>query len=133
MTDATATKTRSDEATEVRLDKWLWAARCFKTRGLAAESCDAGHVKVNGNSAKPSKSVRRGDRIEARTAGGMRVFEVVALSDRRGPAEEARKLYVDHSPPPPPREVVPGEVIRDRGAGRPSKRELRQIQKLRGY
>jgi ribosome-associated heat shock protein Hsp15 len=120
------------ELTEVRLDKWLWAARCFKTRGVAAEACDAGHVKLNGNSAKPAKSVRIGDRIEARTAGGLRVYEVVALSERRGPAEEARKLYVDHSPPPPPREAAP-LVVRDRGAGRPSKRELRQIQKLRGY
>lgn len=118
--------------TEVRLDKWLWAARCFKTRGVAAEACDAGHVKLNGNSAKPAKSVRLGDRIEARTPGGMRVFEVVALSERRGPADEARKLYVDHSPPPPPREEAP-VVVRERGAGRPSKRELRQIQKLRGY
>lgn len=117
--------------TEVRLDKWLWAARCFKTRGVAAEACDAGHVKVNGNSAKPAKPIRRGDRIEARTPGGMRVFEVVELSDRRGPAEQARKLYIDHSPPPPPKEE--GMVVRDRGAGRPSKRELRQIQKLRGY
>ncbi len=119
------------EMADVRLDKWLWAARCFKTRSIAAESCDAGHVKINGNSAKPSKLVRKGDRIEARTAGGLRVFEVVALSDRRGPAEQARALYVDHSPPPPPREE--GVVERDRGAGRPSKRELRQIQKLRGY
>lgn len=119
------------EMTEVRLDKWLWAARCFKTRSVAAEACDAGHVKLNANSAKPSKLVRKGDRIEARTEGGLRVFEVVALSDRRGPAEQARTLYVDHSPPPPPRDET--MVVRDRGTGRPSKRELRQIQKLRGY
>jgi ribosome-associated heat shock protein Hsp15 len=119
------------EMTEVRLDKWLWAARCFKTRSVAAEACDAGHVKLNANSAKPAKLVRKGDRIEARTEGGVRVFEVVALSDRRGPAEQARALYVDHSPPPPPRDET--MVVRDRGTGRPSKRELRQIQKLRGY
>lgn len=116
---------------EVRLDKWLWAARCFKTRSIAAEACDAGHVKLNGNSAKPAKSVRVGDRIEAKTEGGLRVFEVVALSDRRGPAEQARTLYVDHSPPPPPREEP--VVTRERGVGRPSKRDLRQIQKLRGH
>lgn len=119
------------EPTEVRLDKWLWAARCFKTRGVAADACDAGHVKVNGNSAKPSKAIRMGDRIEAHTPGGQRVFEVIALSDKRGPAAQARALYVDHSPPPPPRDDT--MVVRDRGAGRPSKRELRQIQKLRGY
>lgn len=126
MTTATA-----PALADVRLDKWLWAARCFKTRGVAAEACDAGHVKLNGNSAKPAKSVRIGDRIEARTEGGLRVFEVIALSDKRGPAEQARKLYIDHSPPPPPRDTT--MVERDRGAGRPSKRELRQIQKLRGY
>jgi len=116
--------------TEVRLDKWLWAARCFKTRSIAADACDAGHVKLNGQSAKPAKSVRVGDRVEARTEGGLRVFEVVALAERRGPAEQARTLYVDHSPPPPPREAP--VVTRERGAGRPSKREHRLIEKLRG-
>jgi ribosome-associated heat shock protein Hsp15 len=116
--------------TEVRLDKWLWAARCYKTRSIAADACDAGHVKLNGQSAKPAKSVRVGDRVEARTEGGLRVFEVIALAERRGPAEQARTLYVDHSPPPPPREVP--AVTRERGAGRPSKREHRQIEKLRG-
>jgi ribosome-associated heat shock protein Hsp15 len=116
---------------DVRIDKWLWAARCFKTRGLAAEACAAGHVKINGISAKPAKSVKIGDRLEVRTPGGLRVLEVAGLSDRRGPAEVARKLFVDHSPPPPPRE--PPVVVRERGTGRPSKREQRQIQKLRGY
>ncbi len=121
----------SGEMTQVRLDKWLWAARCYKTRSVAAEACDAGHVKISGTSAKPSKMVRKGDRIEARTEGGLRVFEVIGLADRRGPAEQARALYVDHSPPPPPRDEM--MQVRDRGAGRPSKRELRQIQKLRGH
>lgn len=121
----------NESLASVRIDKWLWAARCFKTRAVAAEACDAGHVKLNGAAIKPAKSVKLGDRIEARTEGGLRVFEVIALSDRRGPAEVARKLYVDHSPPPPPREIA--VVTRERGAGRPSKREQRQIQKLRGY
>ncbi len=119
------------EPAAVRLDKWLWAARCYKTRALAAEACDAGHVKMNGGTVKPAKPVRVGDRIEARTDGGLRVFEVVALAERRGPAEVARSLYVDHSPPPPPREIA--VVTRERGAGRPSKREQRLLQKLRGY
>lgn len=126
MSDEPVTMTEA-----VRLDKWLWAARCYKTRSIAAEACDAGHVKINGNSAKPSKVVRKGDRIEAKTPGGPRVFEVIALADRRGPAEQARALYVDHSPPPPLRDDT--MVVRDRGTGRPSKRELRQIHKLRGY
>jgi ribosome-associated heat shock protein Hsp15 len=116
---------------DVRVDKWLWAARCFKTRGLAAEACTAGHVEINGITAKPAKPVRVGDRLDVRTPGGLRVLEVVALSDKRGPAEAARKLYLDHSPPPAPRESP--LVVRERGTGRPSKREQRQIQKLRGY
>jgi ribosome-associated heat shock protein Hsp15 len=116
---------------DVRLDKWLWAARCFKTRGLAAEACAAGHVKLNGASVKPAKAVKIGDRLEVRTPGGLRILEVAALSERRGPAEVARTLFVDHSPPPPPRE--PQTVVRERGIGRPSKRDQRQIQKLRGY
>ena len=115
----------------VRVDKWLWAARCFKTRGVAADACSAGHVKLNGASAKPAKSVKVGDRLEVHTPGGLRILEVVAISDRRGPAEVARKLYLDHSPPPAPRESP--AVVRERGTGRPSKREQRQIQKLRGY
>jgi ribosome-associated heat shock protein Hsp15 len=125
MTDGTA------PAASVRIDKWLWAARCFKTRGVAADACAAGHVKLNGASVKPAKSVKVGDKLEVHTPGGLRILEVIALSDRRGPAEVARTLYLDHSPPPAPRESP--VVIRERGTGRPSKREQRQIQKLRGY
>lgn len=116
---------------DVRLDKWLWASRCFKTRGLAADACAAGHVKLNGTSAKAAKSVKIGDRLEVRTPGGLRILEVAALSDRRGSAEVARTLFVDHTPPPPPRD--PMVVVRERGTGRPSKRDQRQLQKLRGY
>jgi ribosome-associated heat shock protein Hsp15 len=117
---------------EVRVDKWLWAARCFKTRSGAATACTAGHVKLDGTAVKPAKSVRVGDRLEVRTPGGLRVLEVAALSDRRGPASVAKTLYVDHTPPPPPRELVEPLVRRDRGAGRPSKREQRLLRKLRG-
>lgn len=118
--------------TEVRIDKWLWAARCFKTRSMATKACDAGHVKLNGSSAKPSKVVRPGDRVEAVTPGGERILEVVALGDKRGPASEAQKLYLDHTPPPPPKEYVAPAATRERGAGRPSKRERRELEKLRG-
>ncbi|MCB9714577.1 MAG: RNA-binding S4 domain-containing protein [Myxococcales bacterium] len=117
---------------EVRVDKWLWAARCFKTRSLASAACTAGHVKIDGVSVKAAKTVRPGDRIEVRTPGGLRILEVAALGDRRGPASVARALYVDHTPPPPPKEVDVPVVTRDRGAGRPSKRELRQLRRLRG-
>ena len=118
---------------EVRLDKWLWAARCFKTRSGAATACTAGHVKLNGAAAKPAKMVRVGDRLEVRTPGGLRMLEVAALSDKRGPATVAKTLYVDHTPPPPPPELVDPAAWRDRGTGRPSKREQRLLRKLRGH
>lgn len=120
---------------EVRIDKWLWAARMFKTRSLASDACGAGHVKVDGVSVKPAKSVRVGDRLEVRTPGGLRILEVAGLGERRGPAEQARALYVDHTPPPPPKDetgMLVETIMRDRGAGRPSKRDLRELRRLRG-
>ena len=116
---------------QVRLDRWLWAARCFKTRSLASTACSAGHVKLNGASAKPAKAVRVGDKLEVRTPGGLRILEVAELSQKRGPAPVARTLYVDHTPPPEPKEAP--VVARERGVGRPSKRDIRLIRKLRGY
>lgn len=121
------------DPTEVRIDKWLWAARCFKTRSLASDACGAGHVKVDGVSVKAAKVVRVGVRIEVRTPGGLRILEVVKLGDRRGPAEAARALYIDHSPPPPPKDEHVDLGVRDRGAGRPSKREIRDLRRVRGY
>jgi ribosome-associated heat shock protein Hsp15 len=117
----------------LRIDKWLWAARCFKTRGLAAEACGAGHVKVNGASVKSSKLLHRGDELTLRLGDELRILAVVGLSDRRGPAPTARTLYLDKSPPKPEAVDVPGMIVRDRGLGRPSKRELRDIRRVRGY
>ncbi len=117
----------------VRVDRWLWAARFFKTRGLATTACGAGHVKIGGQSAKASKALRRGDNIEAVTPGGERIIEVVGLAQKRGPAPVAQSLYVDHTPPPPPKEEGVLEIRRERGEGRPSKRDLRKIRRLRGY
>lgn len=117
----------------LRIDKWLWAARCFKTRGLAAEACGAGHVKVNGSSVKSAKLLRRGDELTVRLGDELRVLLVVGLSDRRGPAPAARSLYVDRSPPKPEPMAVPGMIVRDRGLGRPTKREQRDIRRVRGY
>lgn len=116
----------------LRIDKWLWAARLWKTRALAAKACDAGHVSVGGASVKPAKLVRIGDRIEAVTPGGLKIVEVKALSEVRGPAPVARTLYEDHSPPPPPRELAEPVGRRERGAGRPTKRDRRALGKLRG-
>ena len=115
----------------VRVDRWLWAARMFKTRSQAHKACAAGRVKVNGDTAKAAKTVRPGDRVEATTPGGPRVLEVAGLSHKRGPAEQARKLYVDHTPPPEKRDEQQF-VNRDRGAGRPSKRERRILIRARG-
>ena len=117
---------------ETRIDKWLWAARCYRTRSVATTACTAGHVKVNGASVKPSRLVRPGDVVEFRNGQVLRKLEVAAIADKRGPAKIAQTLYIDHSPPPPPREVVAMPVTRPRGAGRPSKRERRELDKLRG-
>ena len=120
------------ELTEVRVDKWLWAARMFKTRSQASAACGAGHVKLDGESIKAAKTVRPGDHLEVRTPGGLRILEIAALGDRRGPASVARTLYVDHTPAPPPKELVVPVAPRERGAGRPSKRDRRLLRRLRG-
>jgi ribosome-associated heat shock protein Hsp15 len=79
--------------TSVRLDKWLWAARFFKTRTLAARSCDLGRVQVGGQPGKPARDIRVGDRLQIRTEGGDFDVEVLALSEIRGPASVAQALY----------------------------------------
>jgi ribosome-associated heat shock protein Hsp15 len=124
----TPTTSASDDIT-VRIDRWLWAARLFKTRSLATRACAAGHVKCNGVSVKAAKPVRPGDRIEAITPGGPRIVIILALSETRGPATVARTLYEDRTPPPTPEERA---AFRDRGTGRPTKRERRLIIRLRG-
>ncbi|MFO7562758.1 MAG: RNA-binding S4 domain-containing protein [Enhygromyxa sp.] len=126
MTDAPSTEA-------VRIDKWLWAARMFKTRSAASSACTAGHVKIDGESVKASKTVKPGDHIDVLTPGGARKLEVVALGDRRGPASVAQTLYLDHTPPPPPKEERVLEGLRDPGAGRPTKKQLRELRKLRGW
>ncbi|MBI4514654.1 MAG: RNA-binding S4 domain-containing protein [Deltaproteobacteria bacterium] len=116
----------------VRLDRWLWAARMFRSRTLAATACDGGKVHVNGGAAKPHKALRPGDRVTITSEAGKRQLQVRALSERRGPAEQARLLYEDLTPPPPPRsEPTPPVVARERGSGRPTKRERRQLDRLR--
>lgn len=109
----------------VRLDTWIWAARCFKTRSKASAACDAGQVSHNGTRAKPAKLVRPGDLVEIRAPDLHRILRVVALATHRGPAPEAQALYEDLTPPPEPREAPC--VLRDRGAGRPTKRDRRRL------
>ena len=116
---------------ETRVDKWLWAVRVFKTRGLATAACKGGHVRVNGVPAKPATTVRVGDRVEARAQGDPRVLEVARVIDKRVGAPLAAECVVDHSPPPPPRDEAPDVFVRDRGTGRPTKRDRRQIDRFR--
>jgi ribosome-associated heat shock protein Hsp15 len=117
----------------VRLDKWLWAARVFKTRSLAAAACDGGKVHVNEQAAKPAKPVRAGDLIHVTLPQGRRrIVKVAALDDRRGPAAVARSLYDDLTPPEPPRIRQAPPPYRPPGAGRPTKRDRRTLDRLRG-
>jgi ribosome-associated heat shock protein Hsp15 len=118
-------------ASPVRIDRWLWAARFFKTRSQAAKACTAGHVKVNDATVKAAKLVRPGDTVDVVTPGGPKLVDILALSEKRGGAPEARLLYHDRTPPPPPDEER-FFARRERGAGRPVKRERRILAQLRG-
>lgn len=115
----------------VRIDAWIWAVRLFKTRSLAAQACRAGHVKLNGESVKPAQQVKPGDRVRIWANYRETEVEVVELITKRVGAEQARKCYVDHSKPVP-KEIVLSQPRRDRGAGRPTKKERRELDKLRG-
>ncbi len=113
----------SDPAPTLRLDKWLWHARFFRTRTLAAKAVAGQGVRINGTRvAKPAATVAVGDVLTFATGPRVRVALVLALGDRRGPAPEAQALYEDLSPPPPPRDDA---APRPRAGGRPEKRARR--------
>jgi ribosome-associated heat shock protein Hsp15 len=114
-----------------RVDRWLWAVRLYKSRAASTAACRAGHVHVNGASAKPATLVRVGDRVEAKVHARRRVLEVVRTIDQRVGAAIAAECLVDLSPPPDPADQTPPAVARDRGAGRPTKRERRQLDRFR--
>lgn len=119
----------------VRIDRWLWAVRAVKTRAAGNQACTSGRVRVNGQVCKPATRVRIGDRVEARFRHRIVVYEVVELLEKRVGAVAAASAYVDHSPaiPEPVSDpVVTAAVQRDRGAGRPTKRERRQLDRFRG-
>jgi ribosome-associated heat shock protein Hsp15 len=121
----------------VRMDKWLWAARFFKTRALAAKACELGRIASNGKPAKAAREVRAGDQLLVRNEGGEYIVDVLAVSEVRGPAAVAQTLY---------RETDASRVARlklaeERKAmfaaeglpvGRPSKRDRRNINRVRG-
>ncbi|MFF9673080.1 RNA-binding S4 domain-containing protein [Streptomyces eurythermus] len=116
----------------VRVDSWIWAVRLIKTRSLGATACRGGHVRVNGERVKPAYSVRVGDEVRLRHEGRERVVIVKRLIRKRVGAPVAAQCYIDNSPPPPPREAVAPVALRDRGAGRPTKRDRRELERLRG-
>jgi len=122
--------------TEVRMDKWLWAARFFKTRALAARACELGRILSNGQPAKSARPVRSGDLLQIKTEGGDFQVAVLALSEMRGPAAVAQTLY---------RETEASHALRLQQAeerkamprfealpGKPSKRNRRELNRLRG-
>jgi ribosome-associated heat shock protein Hsp15 len=115
-----------------RVDRWVWAVRLTRTRALAAAACRSGHIKVNGDRAKPATSVKVGDEVRVRGEGPERIVVVGRVIEKRVGAAVAAEAFVDHTPAPPPREEVPSVPQRDRGAGRPTKRERRLIDQFRG-
>ena len=123
--------------TGVRMDKWLWAARFFKTRSLAARACELGRIEANGQPAKPARDVRAGDRLQVKNDSGDFQVEVLGLSEMRGPAAVAQTLYREMEVSrelrlklAEERKAMPHfEASRE---GKPSKRDRREIDRLRG-
>jgi ribosome-associated heat shock protein Hsp15 len=117
---------------QTRVDKWLWAVRLYPTRTAATEACQGGHVELNGSRVKPAATVKVGDRVTAKVHARVRILEVVTVIDKRVGAAVAAECVVDHSPPVEPVEHDGMWMVRDRGAGRPTKRDRRQIDRFRG-
>ena len=121
----------------VRIDKWLWAARFFKTRALASKACDLGRIQSNGVDAKPAREVRVGDRLAVRNEGGLFEIDILALSEVRGPAAQAQALFKETEASAEARARVAAErkamqefmPLPDR---RPTKRDRRHIIRFRG-
>lgn len=116
----------------VRVDTWLWTVRQLRSRSLATAAAKAGHVRVNGRLAKASTPVRVGDEVRLRVQGFDRILQVKQLLKTRVGAPLAAEAYADTSPPRLPRELAAAPIYRDPGAGRPTKRERRQLDALRG-
>ena len=120
------------EMTKVRIDKWLWAARFFKTRALAIEAIKGGKVSHDGARVKPSKEVQVGDELSIRQGYAVKTVIVTAISDRRGPATQAALLYRETEESIQKREQLKAQMeaqpgLREHGQGRPTKRERRRI------
>jgi ribosome-associated heat shock protein Hsp15 len=114
----------------VRVDVWLWSVRLTKTRSMASAACRAGHVRINDERVKPAHPIKAGDEVRLFHNGRQRIAVVRQLVRKRvGPAVAA-DCFVDNSPPPPPREEAAAVPVRDRGAGRPTKRDRRDLDAL---
>ena len=121
----------------MRIDKWLWAARFFKTRSMAGRACELGRIESNRQTAKPAREVKIGDRLRIRTEGGEFDVDVLALSEIRGPASVAQTLYRETEESQEARRKAAEErkaaaPIEGFRAGRPSKRDRRAIERIRG-
>jgi ribosome-associated heat shock protein Hsp15 len=118
----------------VRVDRWLWAVRVYKTRTRATDACVAGHVRVNDRPVKPATKVGAGDVVSARRGEHTTIYEVVEPITSRVGATRAAECVIDRSPPRPTRDEPDLAVFarRDPGAGRPTKRDRRRIDRLRG-
>ncbi|QRV02703.1 RNA-binding S4 domain-containing protein [Arcanobacterium phocisimile] len=114
----------------VRIDVWLWSVRQTKTRSLATNECKAGHVRINGNVAKPSSPVKIGDEVRYRFQGFDRILQVTRLLTKRSSATQAQACYIDKSPQRP--KVYIPVFTRERGAGRPTKKERRELDRILG-
>jgi ribosome-associated heat shock protein Hsp15 len=115
----------------VRIDRWLCAARVYKSRTQATQACVGGLVKVNDDHVKPHYGLRVGDHVRAQTESGPRILEVKVLAEKRVSAALARLFFDDHSPPPEPRTKRVRMPQREPGAGRPTKRERRDLDRFR--
>ncbi|MGA3189356.1 MAG: RNA-binding S4 domain-containing protein [Bryobacteraceae bacterium] len=115
----------------MRIDKWLWAARFFKTRALASRACELGRVESNGQQAKPAREVRSGDRLRVRNDSGDFTVDVLGLSEMRGPAAVAQTLYQETDASRELRQKVAEERKAMPHFEKPSKRDRRQIDRLR--
>jgi ribosome-associated heat shock protein Hsp15 len=127
----------ADNPVRVRADKWLWAARFYKTRALAADAIDAGRIEVNGERSKRARLVQAGDKIRIRIGPYEHIVTVKGVSERRGPAPVAAKLYEEDAESRKQREVMAAHVKAMNAntgyeSGRPTKKDRRDIAKIRG-
>ena len=136
MTESPAKDSQAPDC--VRVDKWLWAVRLYKTRSLATQACKAGHVKVDGHPVKPSRNLHVGETLQARCGHVVRRMRVAELLERRVSAKDVLRFAEELAPPEdlrPPRQLPADSlsqplILRPKGAGRPTKRDRRRLDAL---